>query len=173
MGTSDPDNKPYTAEVIKSLSPNTVLDVGAGAGVYLDIIRRDLDDNVHVTAIEAWKPYIEEFNLASRYNVVINEDVRNINSFDYDLVIFGDVLEHMSEEDALAVWDKVQETAKAAIISIPIIHYHQDAINGNPFEVHVEEDWDAQRVLNTFNGIKEYKLFPVTGVFLAVFDGNS
>jgi hypothetical protein len=79
----------------------------------------------------------------------------------------------MSEEDALKIWDKVSKMAKRAIISIPIIHYHQDAINGNPYEVHVEEDWDASRVLSTFEGIVEYELFPVTGVFLAEFDVNS
>ena len=173
MGTSDPDNKPYTAELIKKLNPKTVLDVGAGAGVYLDIIRRDLGESVEVTAVEAWIPYVEHFNLRNRYNKVIESDVREVEDFKYDLVIFGDVLEHMTERDALSIWEKVSKQARRAIISIPIIHYHQDAINGNPYEVHVEEDWGPERVLEAFSGITEYQLFPVTGVFLAEFDVDS
>ena len=169
MGTSDPDNKPYTAEKIIELNPKTVLDVGAGAGVYLDIIRRDLGNSVRVTAVEAWNPYIEQFNLKNRYDEVIAEDVRNVENFNYDLVIFGDVIEHMSEEDAVKMWELVSKQAKYAIISIPIIHYHQDAINGNPYEVHVEEDWNAERVVRTFSNIVDYRLFPVTGVFTAKF----
>lgn len=172
MGFSDPENKPWAAEKIKEINPSTVLDVGAGQGVYLDIIRRDLGDKVNVVAVEVWKPYIEQFNLIQRYDKVIESDIRNINDFNYDLVIFGDILEHMSEEDALNVWDMVSRQAKSAIISIPIIHYHQDAINNNPYEVHVEEDWNVDRVLEKFSHIVEYKEFQVTGTFIAKFKEN-
>lgn len=169
MPYSDPANKPWTAEKIKEINPSTVLDVGAGAGVYLDLIRENLGHNVSVTALEIWEPNVEKFNLASRYNNVIKEDVRNIDDFNYDLVIFGDVLEHMSEADAIKVWNKVSKQAGAAIISIPIIHYHQDAHEGNPYEIHVEEDWNPERVLNAFSNIVESKEFEVTGVYVARF----
>jgi len=170
MGFSDPENKPWAAEKIKEINPSTVLDVGAGQGVYLDLIRRDLGKNVKVVAVEVWQPYIDQFNLNARYNKVISDDIRNIEDFEYDLVIFGDILEHMSEKEALEIWDKVSNQAKYAIISIPIVHYHQDAINDNPYEIHVEEDWNTERVLNKFNNIKEYKEFSVTGVFIAEFN---
>lgn len=170
MGTSDPANKPWTIEKIIELDPTTVLDCGAGAGVYLDIVKQYVSDSVYVAGVEAWHPYIEQFNLTSRYNLIIEDDLRNIEDFNYDLVIFGDILEHMTEAEALKIWDKVSRQAKYAIISIPIIHYHQDAINGNPYEVHVEEDWSTERVLQKFNYIVEYKEFPQTGVFVAKFD---
>jgi len=169
MGFSDPENKPWAAEKIKEINPKTVLDVGAGQGVYLDIIRRDLPSSTHVTAVEVWQPYVDQFNLINRYNDLIIDDVRNIENFNYDLVIFGDILEHMSEDDALTVWDKVSKQAKYALISVPIIHYHQDAINNNPYEVHVEEDWNTERVLGKFSNIIEYKEFAVTGTFIAKF----
>ena len=172
MGYSDPENKPWTAEKIVEINPKTILDIGAGQGVYLDLIKRDLGGSVVVDAIEAWQPYVDQFNLHNRYNNVYVGDVREY-PFDnkYDLVICGDVLEHMSEKDALDIWDKISTIAKHAIISIPIIHYHQEAINGNPYEVHEEEDWNSGRVLNSFKGIVEHKEFAVTGTFIAKF-GN-
>jgi 2-polyprenyl-3-methyl-5-hydroxy-6-metoxy-1,4-benzoquinol methylase len=173
MGVSNPENKPWIQEKIKELNPSKILDVGAGAGIYLDITRNALGDSVIVDAIEVWNPYIEYFNLRNRYNNVYELDVREFKDFNYDLVVFGDVLEHMSEEDALKVWKRVSTNAKYAIISIPIIHYHQDAINGNPYEVHVEEDWDSERVLDKFSDIVEYKEFSVTGTFIAKFRNNN
>ena len=88
MGYSDPENKPWTAEKIVQLNPKTVLDIGAGQGVYLDLIRRDLGESVVVDAIEAWQPYIDQFNLNNRYNEVYVGDVRDYK-FDknYDLEI--------------------------------------------------------------------------------------
>jgi len=172
MGYSDPENKPWTKEKIIDLKPTTVLDVGAGQGVYLDLIRQGLGAGVIVNAVEVWQPYIDQFNLENRYDKLFAMDVRDMTNFAYDLVILGDVLEHMSEEDAVKVWDKISKQAKYAIISIPIIHYHQDAINGNPYEIHVEEDWDTERVLRTFKNIIEHKEFPVTGVFVAKFDNQ-
>lgn len=172
MGFSDPTNKPWTKEKIIELNPTTVLDVGAGQGVYLNLIREGLGAGVIVNAVEVWQEYINQFDLENKYDKLFAMDVRDLNNFAYDLIILGDVLEHMSEQDAINLWEKISKQAKYAIISIPIIHYHQDAINGNPYEVHVEEDWNTERVLKTFKGIIEYKEFPVTGVFIAKFDNQ-
>jgi len=79
----------------------------------------------------------------------------------------------MSESDAVDLWENISKQAKYAMISIPIIHYHQDAINGNPYEVHVEEDWTMERVLEKFKGITEYKKFEVTGTFIAEFNNDN
>jgi 2-polyprenyl-3-methyl-5-hydroxy-6-metoxy-1,4-benzoquinol methylase len=172
MGFSDPTNKPWTQEKIVELKPTTVLDVGAGQGVYLDLIRQGLGAGVVVNAVEVWQPYIDQFDLENRYDKLFAMDVRDLTNFAYDLVILGDVLEHMSEDSAVELWDRISQQARHAIISIPIIHYHQDAINGNPYEVHVEEDWNTEKVLKTFKGIVEHKEFPVTGVFIAKFDNQ-
>ena len=169
MGFSDPTNKPWTQQKIVELNPKTILDVGAGQGVYLNLIRESLGDNPIVTAVEVWQPYIDQFNLENRYDYLYPLDVRELSSFEYDLVILGDVLEHMSEQDAIDLWDRISKQAKYAIISIPIIHYHQDAINGNPYEIHVDEDWNTERVLKSFHSIIEHVEFPVTGVFVAKF----
>ena len=173
MGFSDPTNKPWTQKKIVELNPTTVLDVGAGQGVYLDLIRESLGNSVIVAAVEVWQPYIDQFNLEQRYDYLYPVDVRDLTSFNFDLVILGDILEHMPEKDAVELWDRISKEAKYAIISIPIIHYHQEALNGNPYEVHVEEDWSTSRVLEKFHSIIEHVEFPVTGVFVAKFNHDS
>jgi len=173
MGYSNPENKPWAQQKIIELRPTTVLDVGAGQGTYLNLIREGLGAGVIVNAVEVWQPYIDQFDLLNRYDKLFPIDVREMTKFGYDLVILGDILEHMPESDAIMLWEKISKQAKYAMISIPIIHYHQDAINGNPYEVHVEEDWTVERVLEKFSNIIEHRKFEVTGTFIARFDNDN
>ena len=169
MPYSDPSNKDWTKEKIKELNPATVLDIGCGAGVYSDIVREVLGKDVRIDGVEVWQPYIDQFNLELKYDTLFNLDVRNTNNFKYDLVIFGDILEHMSKDDAIEVWNKVAKSAKYGIISIPIIHYPQGHAHGNPYEEHIKDDWSTKEILETFQRIVEFKEFDVTGVFIAKF----
>jgi len=166
MPHSDATNKPWTIDRIVERQPKTVLDAGAGSGIYVRLLRNRLP-NTRFTAVEVWEPYIEEWELRKIYDEVVIEDIRQREDFDYDVVIFGDVLEHMSRDDALVLWNKTLSQARYAVISIPIIHYEQGAIENNPYEIHVEEDWTTETVLEAFPGIVEYKEFPITGVFIA------
>jgi 2-polyprenyl-3-methyl-5-hydroxy-6-metoxy-1,4-benzoquinol methylase len=168
MGTSHPESRPWIINKIDMSKAKTVLDVGAGAGTYYDALSK-AKIFVNIDAVEIWKPYIEEFDLASKYENVYNVDVRDHDDFNYDVVIFGDILEHMTEEEALEVWGKVSRQAKNAVIAIPIIHYHQPAINGNPYEAHVTEDWTPEKVIETFPGIKDFWKGKVVGAFWAEF----
>ena len=107
--------------------------------------------------------------------VCLLEDIRNeiTQAMDriakFDLVILGDILEHMPMKDAVDLWNKIKQDAKYALISIPIIHYPQGAVDDNPYEVHIEEDWTTEKVLQNFSNIVEYKEFQQTGVFIAKF----
>jgi 2-polyprenyl-3-methyl-5-hydroxy-6-metoxy-1,4-benzoquinol methylase len=170
MPASNPETKPWIAEHILKIKPSTVLDVGAGKGLYLNLVRDVLGkENVNVTAVEIWEDYINFFMLKMRYDKLIKADVREMDDFNYDLIILGDVLEHMSKEDAVDLWNKCSKQAKYAIISIPIIHHPQEAINDNPYEIHVKEDWSTQEVLDSFPSIISHAEFSVCGAFLAKF----
>lgn len=170
MAHSHETNIPWVHRcIVDRVNPQSVLDVGAGAGKYGKLLK-SIDRRIAVTAVEAWSPYVTEFNLQRIYDEVLVTDVRQLDEFSYDLVIFGDVLEHMSEEDALKLWEKVSQQAKYAIIAIPIIHYPQGATDGNPFQEHVDEDWSHERVLSSFSGIVDSNLTEVVGTYLAVFD---
>jgi hypothetical protein len=118
-------------------------------------------------AVEAWEPYVERFALLDVYDSVTVEDVRHVNTFDYDLVVFGDVLEHMTREDASNVYNLARAQAGAVIVSMPIVHYPQGEFDGNPFEVHVVDHWEHEQILDAFAGITEFRLFDVTGVYVA------
>lgn len=150
---------------------NVVVDVGAGNGTYIHLLRekRKTLANAIWIAIEVWKPYIEEYNLKNRYDDVISQDVRDLNwkEFDkVDLVILGDVLEHITKDEAQQLVDRIFETAKYAVISIPIVHCPQGEEFGNPYEIHVKDDWSHSEVMETFKKyIKKYKIDSTIGVY--------
>lgn len=172
MGNSDNANKSWAATAINKLKPKTVLDIGPGEGIYGKIVRKFSPETEKLVGVEIWGPYVEQFKIRDFYDEVWICDARIYPDYKYDLVIFGDVLEHMSKEDAVALWKKVSKQAKYAIISVPIIHFHQDAVNNNPYEIHVKEDWTTKEVLETFPGIIAHKDFEVTGIYLAKFDNG-
>jgi 2-polyprenyl-3-methyl-5-hydroxy-6-metoxy-1,4-benzoquinol methylase len=157
MGTSLRTGKPEILEWFKEnqLEITRILDIGAGSGTYIDLIKTNnsVCNDAEWVAIEAWKPYIEEFKLNEKYNNVINSDVKKLNWDDlghFSVAVAGDVLEHMSKDDAITLVNKVLDHCNTLIISIPIIHMPQDEINGNPFEVHVKDDWTHEEVLETW-----------------------
>ena len=166
MPYSDPDNKGLAVEWLAELSPESALDVGPGAGAYGKLLR-GLPTVSRLNAVEAWQAYIPEFRLAGIYDNVFVTDVREHQDFAYDVVIFGDVLEHMGRDDALTVYETAREQAGNVLFSIPIIHLPQGAYADNPFEVHVEEDWSHDEILDWFPGIYRAEKFRVTGLYLA------
>ena len=133
----------------------TVVDIGPGSGTYIKLIREDAQCCVDATwiGVEIWKPYIEEFNLESRYNQVLNQDVRTVDwaVLNPDVVIAGDVLEHMTKQDAVALVDRILQVSKMLIVSIPIRHMPQDEhAYPNPHEAHVKDDWSHEEVVDTW-----------------------
>ncbi len=155
-----------------SSSIHTVLDLGVGKGTYKKIYTEKKSKplkHAKWIGIEAWKPYIDEFKLESYYDQIINQDIRKV---DYtalpkiDLVFAGDVLEHVTKEEAVEVINQLMKKSDKIIISIPIIHYPQEEINNNPFEVHVKDDWSHREMLETFPLIKKSWTGDEIGVYL-------
>jgi 2-polyprenyl-3-methyl-5-hydroxy-6-metoxy-1,4-benzoquinol methylase len=169
MPYSDEENRDWVSSKIEEIYPKTILDVGPGAGAYGKLIKKTYP-NITVDAVEVWEPYLNKFKLHSVYDRLYVRDAREHTNYTYDLVIFGDVLEHMTKEDAIALWNRVKEQAKYALISIPIVHYPQSESEDNPYEVHVKDDWTNDEVLLTFSSIIDYKVFNITGSYLAKFN---
>lgn len=133
----------------------TVVDIGPGSGTYIKLIKEEAKcctDAVWI-GVEIWQPYITEFNLEQRYNKIINQDVRTIDWSELhpDVVIAGDVLEHMTKDDAVALVDRILAVANTLIVSIPIRHMPQDEhAYENPHEAHVKDDWSHDEVMETW-----------------------
>lgn len=172
MPFSPYENKEWILEKIKEVNPKSILDVGVGEGILEQIARPIFGSEVKIDGIEVWKPYISEYKLEDKYDNIFNVDAREWDIWDYDVVMFGDVLEHMTETEAVTLWNKAAKSAKSILLSIPIVHSPQGAWGGNPYEIHHEEDWNTDRVLNSFNGIIDYKDFTISGAYFARFDNE-
>jgi len=167
---------------------NRVLDLGVGSGGYYNwfnhrYVGKDKDwaidkgelAGAHWTSIEVWTPYIKEFDLETKYNTLVNEDIRIVNYSAlglFDVAFAGDVLEHMSKEDAVSVVDKVLKVSKYLMINIPIIHYPQGESHGNPYEEHIKDDWSHGEMLSTFPQIIKSKPSRRVGVYMLTKNDN-
>lgn len=158
MPYSTKEGKAQTVEWVKEIQEpiNRVLDLGIGKGTYSRLFRKNNDTqifNSYWIGIEVWVPYINKYNLYKRYNQIITEDIRKVDYkalYPIDLAFAGDVLEHMTKNESIDVVNQVLSICPRLIISIPIIHYPQDAIEGNPFEIHVKDDWSHEEMMDTF-----------------------
>jgi len=167
MPWSNPENQQWVIDKVKQLQPKIIIDVGAGAGTYANLLKPYVQSRF--IGVEIFKDYIETYKLKELYDEVWLEDIRKYNSLQADLIIFGDVLEHMTKEEAISVWKVASQGCKYGIISVPIIHYPQGEWFGNVHETHIVDDWDNIKVWETFEGITECIVGKETGTNLAKF----
>ena len=164
MPISSSEGKQWTVDRIRALGPVSVLDVGAGAGTYARLLA-DVP-TTGLTAIEVFAPYLETYRLRELYDEVILGDARTLALPAADVVILGDVLEHMERDEAVALWARAGVAARRAVyLSLPIVHYPQGALEHNEHEVHVVDDWDHEKVLAAFPGIGSHWTGSVVGVY--------
>ncbi|MFJ5785339.1 methyltransferase domain-containing protein [Streptomyces hydrogenans] len=149
MPTSITEGKDWSLERFSRCQPDTVTDVGPGEGTYAKLFR-PAHHGIWWTAVEIHKPYVAKYKLKSTktramYDELHIEDARESagHLFHRDLVIFGDVLEHMPREDAIALLAKAEAAGCWNIlVSLPIVEAPQGEVDGNPHEAHVHH-WDA------------------------------
>jgi SAM-dependent methyltransferase len=115
-----------------------VLDVGVGSGKYSELFKNFFNK---IDGIEAWLPYIDEFKLVEKYNNLYVDDIMNkLNILThYDLVILGDVFEHLSKENARILLNELIKNNNEAIIMVPFESI-QGPYQGNSFEIHLQND---------------------------------
>lgn len=146
MPYSDGENKDVIKSWVKDLEIDSVLDIGAGAGVYRDLLA---DLNIRKwTAIEVWSPYVTQFKLRERYDEVIMADITYIdNTYLWsDLTIMGDIVEHFPKDEAVKLIERVLKHCSYLVISLPTIHFEQGEWEGNWFETH-HHHWTHDEVL--------------------------
>jgi predicted TPR repeat methyltransferase len=151
MPTSIAQGKPeiFNWVLQKSNDINSILDIGVGEGTYFNLLSSIKEFNWD--GIEVWDPYIEQFNLKDKYDVIHNIDARQFTwNKHYDLTIAGDILEHMTKEEAIILVDNILKNTNTLIISIPVIYSPQDDVGGNPFEIHVKPDWSVDEIRETW-----------------------
>ena len=146
-----------------------VLDVGPGFGkwgflcrLYLQHYKKIISkvnypnfrERLNIDAIEIYPHYLQDLQ-AQIYNQVFQGDMREIiNSVDpYDLIICGDVLEHINYGEGIKFLEAARRKAKYVLIIMPTKFFAGEANVGNEHEKHqhvwIENEWpdSPQRVV--------------------------
>lgn len=134
--------------VYQNFAPgSTCLDVGACDGKWHSLLGHYLT----MDAVEIFEPNIECNRLRYKYRHVYNCDILDYHYSWYDLIIFGDVLEHMTVENAQAVLRWAKSRCFDMIIGVPFM-YQQGEIYGNPYERHIQDDLTPERFDERYPG---------------------
>ena len=114
---------------------STCLDVGACDGKWSDMLR----DYLIMDACEVWEPNIIEHNLKDKYRKVFHCSIQRMTYEWYDLIIFGDVIEHMNIQIAQLTLQIAKRKCSDMIVAVPFL-YPQGELYGNPYEKHIQDD---------------------------------
>ena len=114
-----------------------ILDIGCGEGVYGRLIPKAC----YCVAIDAID-YREKYGLMQYYDEFHQLDMRNTEELKklghFDLIIMGDVLEHVTPEEARQVLNTVEEMTEYLLVAVPYLYpqYCED----NHWENHLQPD---------------------------------
>jgi 2-polyprenyl-3-methyl-5-hydroxy-6-metoxy-1,4-benzoquinol methylase len=113
-----------------------ILDVGAGCGTYYDLLH---DYFRYIDAVEVFKPNIENYNLTQKYHKVFNINIKDFRYDKYDIIIFGDIIEHLDVKEAQEVLKYAYTRCKEMIVAVPY-QLEQGIEEDNIYEIHKQAD---------------------------------
>jgi len=109
-------------------------DIGIGAGKYGEIVKR-IYTNAKLKGIEIDSEYINKFNISETYDEIIREDIRdyiNKNAGSMaDVVIVGDIIEHLFKSEGVDLLNYLVYRAKKIIVVYPKKYVQYDVNNKN------------------------------------------
>lgn len=126
-----------------------ILDVGAGSATYYNLL---CSKYKNIDAVEVYEQNIIDYDLTNKYNQVTNIDIKDFEYGYYDLIIFGDVIEHLEIKDAKNVLDYAYNHCKNMIVAVPYL-LPQEA-NENPYEEHKQGDLTVDNVKERYPNLK-------------------
>lgn len=135
-----------------------ILDVGAGEGTYYNYLH-DYFENID--AVEIFKKNIDKYNLKEKYKNVYNTNIVGFEYKPYDVIIFGDIIEHLEIADAQIVLNYALNHSKEVVVAVPY-EYKQGEIDGNKYERHIQDDLTIEKMelrypyLDLLFGTEEY-----------------
>lgn len=149
----------------ESLQPTSVLDVGAGMGVYGFLLRTNLEHlnlfevngrdarqrrreewKIRIDGIEGYATYLTPVHAYAYNRVIVGEALATLATLPdgaYELVMAIDILEHFNQEDGVRFLRECARVAsRACLISTPKEFIHQE-VEANPLEDHRSHwTWD-------------------------------
>lgn len=164
-----PSSRPHTLNIIGTYiinkQPQKALDIGIGFGKYGFMLREFTDawnGNYH-----HWKTIIEgieiheKYILAHHHNIYnkihIGDAVSTLSNLpnDYDMIICGDMLEHLTENEGHMLLSLISHHSKFAMITTPKKMGKQGSVYGNIHETHKHE-WDIKS-LSKYGKVSEHE----------------
>ena len=127
-----------------------ILDVGAGCGTYYDLLK---DYFTNIYAVEVFKPNIKNYDLIKKYKKVYNINIKDFEYNSYDIIIFGDVIEHLDIKEAQEVINYAYDRCKEMIVAVPY-QLEQGIAEDNIYEIHKQDDLTHELVLQRFPKLK-------------------
>ena len=135
-----------------------ILDVGACDGKWADLIQgaavyQKKLPAIRMDAVEAWVP--NAMQIVAKYDRVYATEMQRFvyRAGTYDLALFGDVIEHMTPEDARMVLDYALARCGEVIVGVPF-RYPQGPIYGNPYERHIQDDLTHELFMERYPGFE-------------------
>lgn len=142
---------------------SSILDVGAGQGTYKNLLG---DKYKNIDAVEIYFPNIIDYKLLELYRCVYNRNVIGLEYPNYNLIIFGDVIEHMTVEDAKNVLEYASGKCDDMIVAVPYT-YKQHG-NENKWEEHIQDDLTQENVLERYPMLKPLYIDRVYGYYTKI-----
>ncbi len=153
-GTSFPFGKMETINFIEATFPDKnskILDVGPGRGIYNALLKQK--GYKFFDAVEVYLPYIEAFELKKIYDNVFHSNIIGFEYEHYNIVIMGDVVEHLHVQDAQRVVKYAQEHSDLVLIAVPYLMEQKGSqLDGSGD--HRQPDLTREIFLERFSGFK-------------------
>lgn len=160
MGTSNWQNIPFCIDVLMKIAPARALDVGVGFGRWGVILREFCDvwgGRVHasdwkieVHGIEGFEKNISDYHRAFYTKIHVGDanDLIPRLPGPWNVVIFGDVLEHFTKEAGRAHLETCLARSDYVLVNVPLGEdWQQGDAYGNAFERH-RSSWYADEFLD-------------------------
>lgn len=135
--------------LVGSKAGPTILDVGAGWPKYAYV----LWEYAQIDACEGWPANASELRKSGQYRAVYESLAVDLKYEWYDVVIFGDVLEHMSVADAQECVEWALDHSAQVYVAVPYL-YEQGPVDDNPLEEHVQDDLTPEVMAERYPGLR-------------------
>lgn len=145
------------------IKPKSVVDVGTGDGFWGKVVKT-INKDCYVTGVELSSKWYDHSVSLKVYDRMINDDMMIITTLQGDVIIFGDVLEHVEKNTAMTLIFHAVRNFKYVIINTPTGFQPQE--HEDELEIHrcglVLGDFNPYKVLEYHESVAsegEYSVF--------------
>ncbi|MCK9576030.1 MAG: class I SAM-dependent methyltransferase [Candidatus Pacearchaeota archaeon] len=140
--------KEYLIDTFEKNNITKILDVGPGKGTYAKLLAP-----YKLDACEVFEKYIIKYKLSEIYNKVTHSNIVDFDFSEYEFLIFGDILEHLTIEDATRIIDEMNSKGQKCLVAVPY-SYVQGIAYGNTHEIHIQDDLTIENMTERYPSLK-------------------